>query len=754
MSPINPASTLLSEAPKWELGPHADRESSPTEWIPAEVPGAVQLDWAREHEWDDPFFADNFRDYEWMEDRYWTYRCVVPSHPDQCPNDHTLWLRCDGVDYACHVLLAGRVIYTHEGMFTPFSINLEESHAEPGQTLEIRIHPVPKSTPTNDAGREQANRCCKPAVSYGWDFHPRLVPLGLWQVAIMEWRPPLHFSEISLHPVVSDDLKSARLKIEGLYHGHPDGYLALNLTDPAGKHIHEERIKLDPSGSFRAQLTVCKPELWWPHDHGNQPLYCVVLTLHDIKDEPSDTAKRSVGFRRVRLVANEDNQRASDDPPLTRDYPPMTLEINGRRIFIKGSNWVPPDVFPCRVTPETVQPLIDFAKNAHLNLLRCWGGGLINPNFFYDLCDQAGLLIWTEFPLACNNYPDDPAYLAVLDQESKSILKRVRSHACQALWCGGNELFNAWSGMNDQSLALRLLARNCFDFDPYTPFLQTSPVYGVAHGYYGVEIAQSGREAIEVFQERRHTAYTEFGMPGPGSLEILRSFIPESELYPPRPGTAWETHHAFQAWDMDTDSWLGLLTLQRYTGPHHFIEELVANGQLLQAEGYRHLYEEVRRQKPRASMALNWCFNEPWPCAANNSLISYNGVPKPALRAVADSCRPALASAQIPRLLWEPGDTFKCTLWLLNDVYEKLSATSIQAILEVDYRSEVLTEWMCPGADVNRNNKGPECNVGLPQTSESRVFHFHLKSKEYPELNSTYTLFFNLDREDNPLITP
>lgn len=133
--------------------------------------------------------------------------------------------------------------------------------------------------------------------------------------------------------------------------------------------------------------------------------------------------------------------------------------IHGRSIFARGSNWGSPDIFPGRAGADTYRPLLALARDAHFNLLRCWGGAPAPKESFFERCDVLGLFVWQEFPLACNRYPDTPGYLADLDRESRAIIRRVRQHPCLALWCGGNELFNAWSGMDDQSLALRLLNR-------------------------------------------------------------------------------------------------------------------------------------------------------------------------------------------------------------------------------------------------------------------------------------------------------
>ena len=130
-----------------------------------------------------------------------------------------------------------------------------------------------------------------------------------------------------------------------------------------------------------------------------------------------------------------------------------------------------------------------------MNLIRVWGGGIVNKDSFFEQCDRLGLMVWQEFPLACNGYPDDPSYLAVLEQEAVSMLLRLRSHPCMVIWCGGNELLNKWSGMTIQSHPLRLLDSLCFRYDRQTPYLPASPLFGMAHGHY-CNVDEHGKETI------------------------------------------------------------------------------------------------------------------------------------------------------------------------------------------------------------------------------------------------------------------
>ncbi len=392
-----------------------------------------------------------------------------------------------------------------------------------------------------------------------------------------------------------------------------------------------------------ASAVLERPRLWWPAGEGDPELYTLEVILNGVVAH-----SQRVGFRRVRLVMHAGAWQGPAGFPKSRSEPPITLEVNGRVIFARGSNWVCPEIFPGKISEETYRPLLELARAAHFNLLRTWGGAIINKESFYEICDELGLLVWTEFPLACNLYDGDGEYLRVLDQESRSIIRRVRQHASLALWCGGNELFNAWSGMTDQSLALRLLNKNCYELDRDTPFIASAPLGGMGHGDYRFR-DEHGRELFQIFAEARNTAYSEFGCPGPSSVDYLKTFIPESELFPPRPGTAWETHHGLGAWEMDPGTWLCQASIEHYFGPTQTLEQLVARGQLMQAEGYKLIFEEARRQQPVCSMALNWCFNEPWPSAANNNLVSWPHRPKPAYYAVQAACRPVLASARVAK---------------------------------------------------------------------------------------------------------
>jgi beta-mannosidase len=291
--------------------------------------------------------------------------------------------------------------------------------------------------------------------------------------------------------------------------------------------------------------------------------------------------------------------------------------------------------------------------------------------------------------------------------------------------------------MNDQSLPLRLLNALCYELDPATPFNATSPLQGMGHGNYVFRDIYTHIEVYERMNNAKFTAYTEFGVPSPSSVELLKSIIPVNELWPPQPGGSWESHHAYKAWVGDT--WLMQSMIEDYFGKSPNLEELVKHGQLIQGVGYKYIFEEARRQKPFCSMAINWCYNEPWPTAANNNIVSYPAIPKPAFYEVKNACRPVMASATIEKFEWKPGESFRTQLWVLNDSPQKCGATGVDAFLVKDNEKLNLGHWDFPGTEANRNLKGPAFSGIIPGWPNG-LFKLLIEVSGHPDYNSEYQL--------------
>ncbi len=729
---------LMAQDPiklEWVLEYKTEHDPGKLNKVPATVPGAVQLDIAKAEGYAPYMHGENWKDYLWMEDRGFTYVSNFLK-PVMKEGEHLVFNSL-GIDYKFEIFLNGEKLLRQEGMFTPVRIDLT-SRLRVNNELRVKIFPIPKKH-QEPADRSQASASVKPAVSYGWDWHPRLVPSGIWDETWLEVQPASHLDEVSVLYTLSEDLDKAYVRVDAVGRKFSECTLAWSLVDSSGSKVDMGYLDVyNDKGVLYTEIP--DPHLWWPHDHGDPYLYTYTLELSDQYGILLQTWKGHIGFRRVKLVMNEGAWSEPKGFPKTRSVAPIQLEINGRKIFCKGSNWVNPEIFPGIITYERYEELINRALEANFNMFRIWGGGIVNKLSFYELCDKKGILVWQEFPLACNNYEDTPEYLQVLEQESKSIIRRIREHPSLAIWSGGNELFNSWSGMTDQSRAIRLLNSQCLELDPYTPFISTSPLMGMGHGHYVFRDQETGEEVFSTMQRAHQTAYTEFGMPGPSPVEILEAIIPENELWPPKPGTSWESHHAFNAWVGDT--WLMMDMLEGYFGRAANLQELVEMGQLLQCEGYKAIYEEARRQKPYCSMALNWCYNEPWPTAANNSIINWPNWPKPAFYAVRDACRPVMASARNYKLTWSRGEQFSTQLWMLNDQYQRVEPGVLKATLMAGKKIMDLGSWEFGTIESNTNLEGPVLKAVLPRWA-SDGFILHLEVQGHPEYTSDYTFLLS-----------
>jgi beta-mannosidase len=721
----------------WTVGHTPDLKMPPDTFVPATVPGAVQVDWAQAQNWEPFWKGSNVEHYRWMENVCWVYRSQLDL--PEVPPDQTLFWILEGVDYHFEVRVNGVVLHEQEGMFTPVELDLTE-WAGKTVTLEVGIHPPPM-TPLREGEipgtRAEANSTCKPAVSYGWDWHPRLIPSGIWKETRLELRDALHLNDLHVTPILDEGRKTGVIHAE-IHPTDEEGSVVIRVLDPMGE-VATERIEPLVGTFLSLALHVDQPHLWWSWDLGEPHLYTLVCELVDPQGSITDRREHRFGFRTVRLVMHEGQWERNTDIANTQALPPITLELNGVSLFARGSNWVPPDVFPGRITEETCRPLLEMAKNAHFNLLRSWGGAIVNKNSFFDLCDEMGLLVWQEFPLCCLDYPITDRYLTTLEQEARSILKQVRPHPCLAIWSGGNELFCSWSGMTMQHRAIRLLDSLCLELDPETPFLPTSPVMGMIHGNYTFRLWEDGRDIFQYSQDLDGTAFTEFGCSGPSPVEVIDSFMPEEERFPPEPGTSWDVHHGIGAWDGDPGSWLCLPALETYFGPCESLEELVAQGEWLQCEGYKAAYEEYRRRKPFVSMALNWDYNEPWPTAAGNNLVSWPHQPKPAYFAVREACRLQMVSARIPKFDWTPDETLTVELWLLNDTLESLQGPEVRVHIENDGKRLHSKTVSLPDAAENRHAQGPTVSFSLLEAVPGDLF-LKLDTPDHPDLASGYRL--------------
>ncbi|TAG53636.1 MAG: hypothetical protein EAZ27_10440 [Cytophagales bacterium] len=730
--------TLLN----WQVGYHSNSNDLPLKYYVSTVPGAVQLDLMVGEKMKQPYwFGNNFEQFIPYEQKWFTYKTSFDK--PVLKTGQKFHFVSKGIDYQFIISLNGEKIHEQEGMFTYVDLDLTSKLKDKNE-LTIKILPVitvAGSRQTIWHYRDNARTSVKPAVSYGWDWHPRLITRGIWDETYLETRNSTQIKEVNTYYNLNPNSKSAFFRYDAELLDGVGKMYELKLSNAAGSDIlnlngtiSSDKFSISPKDSLK------NLELWWPNTYGKQTLYNLSFTVKDASGTVLDKKTAKVGFRKIEMLMNEGGWIDFTEFPKPRAVAPTQIVVNGKKVFAKGSNWVHPEIFMGLATRESYEKHIKLAKEANFNIFRVWGGGVINKESFFDLCDEYGILVWQEFPLACNEYPNDPKYLDVLKQEATSIIKRVRQHASLGLWCGGNELFNEWSRMTDQHHALRLLDHLTYGIDPQTPFIMTSPLNGMGHGHYVMYEQANGGEVFQWMPKKKFTAYTEFGVPSVANIEVLKAMMPSSELFPPKRGTGWETHHAFGVWG--ANRWLELPFLTEYFGEIKSLEDLVAYSQLSQCEGYKCIFEESRRQKPFCAMSVNWCYQEPWPCAANNSLINWPSAPKAAYYHVGKACRPVLASARIPKWRWDEGETFSAELFMLNDIHEKVPGAKVTAkIVYDDNKTLKLLDWEFAGCNEYENAAGPTARMVLPKM-KNNLFKLVVEVAGKPEYTSEYTCIY------------
>ena len=682
----------------------------------ASVPGNIQKDWAIAHDFGDVHYGDNCEKFRALEDDFWEYKTTLSYTANEGERVFFVSL---GIDYIYDVFLNGECIHSDEGMFHKIELDLTEKLSSADNELTVRIHPHPKRKGSPIGTRDEADHSCKPPVCYGWDWNPRLLISGLWQEAYVETRTSAYINNCEVFYNLSDDFSKADVKV------------SIDCAVPCTFELFDAEGRLVYGGE-ELSFTVDSPKLWWCNGQGEPYLYTYKVSNAEY------SIFGTVGFRRVRMLRNI----GSKDPkmfPKSRYDAPFSLELNGRRVFMKGSNWVNPDIFWGDITRERYDDILTLVRDANMNVLRMWGGAAVAKRDFYELCDKYGIMVWQEFMLACNLYPNDDAYLSVLEREARAIITDPRRYPSIILWCGGNELFNSWSGMDDQSLPLRLLDKLCYELDRERPYIKTSPLTGIGHGCYVFKDDKiMGGDVFYSFQHANCVAYTEFGVPSISSVDVLRATIPEDELFPITPTKSYLLHHAWKAWK--TESHACIPITESYFGPASSLEELVEQTNLLQCEGYKACFEEMRKQAPHCSAALNWCLNEPWKTAANLSVIMYPATPKPAYYAITESLRPVLFSARIPKFDWKAGEVFKAEIWLLNDSPEAVSG-EVSVSLKVGDQELQLLDWKNASAPAGENLQGAQVCCVLPNAEGARIMTLKLTSPD--GRGSEYRLVYN-----------
>ena len=371
----------------------------------------------------DPYWGRNEYDLRWIAERDWVAERTI----DLAETDVELVL--SGVDTIVEVRVNGTHIFTCDNAFRTWRISLGEV-AKVGENIisltfkNSIAHAAalqakqPFYLPYQEGNNPipNVNLLRKPQCDYGWDWNIALAPFGVYGEMRVEVAKTPRIDSILVHQ--THDAGAVTLTIDTQL-SHYEGEVTVSI---AGQTTYAQCM----DGICSASVRIENPDLWWPAGQGAQPLYDLTVRAGDV------TATRKIGLRQIDLVTEKDAAGLG-----------FKFRVNGRDVFAKGANWIPADALAGRITPAKTRDLLQSAVDANMNMIRVWGGGRYEADWFYDLCDELGLMVWQDFMFSCNIYPSDEAYLENVRAEAVENVQRLQHHASLALWCGDNELIGA-----------------------------------------------------------------------------------------------------------------------------------------------------------------------------------------------------------------------------------------------------------------------------------------------------------------------
>ena len=634
--------------------------------IPATVPGCIHNDLLRAGKIPDPYFEMKSLQCAWVENYWWTYKTNFTL--EESLKGRHIRLHMMGIDYEATISLNGQSCGEHIGMYTPFKMEITDRVKLGAEnTLSVLLKNPPQEM--GQIGYTSRTHTQKARFPYKWDFSTRLVQMGLYDRVLIE-----DFGLAALEYVrIDTDVRGnvGRLRAESELTVFEPGEVTVSCQARlAGQPVASDRRTVHLEAGTQtvvSLLSIAAPQLWYPNGSGEQPVYDVEITVEDAGGL-SDCQTFTAGF------FTREYRRAERAPA---ECLPYSVVINGCQPYIKGINMVPFDIMYGRIQPETVEHFLRLARDAHINLIRIWGGGLIESEYFYDLCDRYGLMVWQEFiqsSSGIDNVPSkDPEFLELCRRTAIHAVRTKQHHPCLTFWCGGNELEDEHrvpSTFADENIAMLkdivdrydgktfMLPTSATGFFEFLDVTQPGKNYDV-HGPWKYGGAQ---EHYSIYNCSDSQLHSEFGVDGMSNLDSIRTVLSPENLKVQTMGNAVWRYHG-EMWDTSDRDYQIFGPL-----PEEALDEYILSSQFIQAEGIRYALEANRRRAFSNVGSIVWQFNEPWPNVSCTNLVDYYGQPKLAYYGLKLAFRPAYPSLRYEKLLFAPGETADLQLFMTSDL--------------------------------------------------------------------------------------
>ncbi len=582
-------------------------------WINAEIPGTVHTDLLKNKLIGEPYYSNNEIKLRWISESDWIYKTIFDS-PFKLADTIPIKLVFEGLDTISEIYLNGTCIGTTKNMFLKYEFDVTNLINQKKNELMIYFQsPINYSMDEEQrygklpvALNSQRVYIRKAQYSFGWDWGPSFPTMGIWRNVYLEKVKKASIKNFYFDTVNIND-KSAEVEIRFDVEYKLDEKLTAEVKLSNKNSFVKKNVEVD-NVEHRIELEIKNPLLWMPNGYGEQHLYDVEIKLKDELNNEIDSIREKVGIRKIELQVEEDGKQT------------FRFVVNGKKIFAKGVNWIPGDAFLSRVNDDKYRTLINYAKEANMNFIRVWGGGIYENDIFYDLCDDLGLLVWQDFMFACGAYPEHEEFIQNIKEEISYNVKLLQHHPSVAIWCGNNE--NEWIWFQEQKTSYKLMPGYKIyselipsllkEIDPHRLYWESSP-FGLDNdpnsqksgNRHQWDIWSRWIDYNEVANDNS-LFVTEFGFQGPANKSTFEKYIPKEERK--IHGEIFEFHN------------------KQVEGPERVIRFLSAHlplstkwheyiylAQLNQGLALKTCLEHWRFNQPTTNGNIIWQLNDTWP---------------------------------------------------------------------------------------------------------------------------------------------
>lgn len=637
---------------QWKMQKAGDNE-----WITATVPGTVYADLLQAKKMPDPFWKDNELQAMALMENDFIYERTFSVSADFLQCD-AIKLCCFGLDTVAEITLNGKKLAHVDNMHRTWEFAVDTLLQQGENHLQIYFFSPLKEIRARYATlpAEGSEECTvgfptlrKAHCQFGWDWGPRMPDAGIWRDITLVGYTAARLRTVAVHQTHSEGQVVLTLNPEIECLGTADITAHAVVTAPDGEKIAATYE------NGRLTATIKNPALWWPNGLGAQPLYTVCVQLQDEQGNEVDSWQQHIGLRTMAVERNKDEWGES-----------FAHCVNGVSFFAMGADYIPEDSVLGRRTVERTRRLLEDCALANYNVIRVWGGGCYPDDWFFDICDELGLVVWQDYMFACAVYNLTPDFEESIMEELRDNITRIRHHACIGLLCGNNEMEmfvkqDKWVLNHGQKADYIKMYEYLFpkltqQLAPQSFYWPASPSSGGSFedpnapdkGDVHFWEVWHGNKPFDEYQKHYFRYLSEFGFESFPCIKTIDSFAPKDEqnIF----SYTMEKHQKKPGANGKIVSYLS----QTYLYPAEF-NMLVYASQLLQAEAVGYGVEHLRRHRGRCMGAVYWQVNDCWPVASWSS-IDYFGRWKALHYYAKRFFAPVLLSAEVHSALTENPD--------------------------------------------------------------------------------------------------